>query len=162
MTDSVHFALSGQAIDPSVLQVAVRDPHCGGFASFEGWVRDHQDGRRVAFLEYEAYPALCAKEGTRILREAVERFGIRRASAVHRTGRLEIGEVAVWIGVSSAHRREALRACEWIIDEIKASLPVWKKETFADGAHEWVRCERCAQGHAHHEHARDGAHHHAP
>lgn len=149
VTESVHFALSNQDMDTASLQRLVRDPHCGGFASFEGWVRDHQDGKQVLRLEYEAYPALCAKQGVRILTQAVEKFGIHKAAAVHRTGPLEIGGVAVWIGVSSAHRREALEACEWIIDEIKISLPIWKKEYFADGTHEWVRCDACVLGHDH-------------
>lgn len=160
-TDSVHFALSPIDLDTAALHALLRDPHCGGFASFEGWVRDHQEGRRVLWLEYEAYPGLCSKEGVRILMQAVEKFGVRKVAAVHRTGPLEIGGVAVWIGVSSAHRRECLEACEWIIDEIKISLPVWKKEFFADGTHEWVRCDACAQGH---DHGRDhvhGNHHHA-
>jgi molybdopterin synthase catalytic subunit len=159
-TDSVHFALSTEDLDTAALQGLARDPHCGGFASFEGWVRDHQDGREVLRLEYEAYPALCAKQGVRILAQAVEKFGVRKAAAVHRTGPLGIGGVAVWIGVSSAHRRECLQACEWIIDEIKSSLPIWKKEYFADGTHEWVRCDACARGHDHgHDHAH--AHGHA-
>ena len=152
MTENIHFSLSAVALDPRRLQALVVDPHCGGYASFEGWVRDHQEGREVLRLEYEAYPGLCLKEGPRILAEALEKFGATKAAAVHRTGVLAIGDVAVWIGVSSPHRREALEACAWIIDEIKASLPVWKKEFFADGTSEWVRCDRCAQGHDHRLH----------
>lgn len=149
MSGFAVFDLASAPLDAKALQALVTDPQCGGFASFEGWVRDHQEGRQVLHLEYEAYPALCRREGPRILREAIERFGVVKAAAVHRTGRLAIGDVAVWIGVSSAHRREALDACAWIIDQIKISLPVWKKETFADGSSEWVRCDRCAQGHEH-------------
>jgi len=152
--DAIHFALSAEPLATASLTDLVRDPHCGGFASFEGWVRDHQEGRQVLRLEYEAYPGLCMKEGPRILEEALRRFGVDRAAAVHRTGALAIGDVAVWIGVASAHRREALEACAWIIDEIKLSLPIWKKEFFADGTSEWVRCDRCAEGHDHgHGHA---------
>ncbi|MEN9306738.1 MAG: hypothetical protein RL173_670 [Fibrobacterota bacterium] len=157
MTDSVNFSLSTDDLDTAALQALLRDPYCGGFASFEGWVRDHHEGKPVLRLAYDAYPALCVKEGTRILMQAVEKFGVHKAAAVHRVGPLEIGGVAVWIGVSSAHRREALAACEWIIDEIKISLPVWKKEFFADGTHEWVRCDACAQGH---DHGDTHAHHH--
>ncbi len=152
MTENVAFSLSDEGLDSRTLQGLVRDPHCGGYASFEGWVRDHHEGREVTRLEYEAYPAMCQKEGRRILKSALERFGVDKAAAVHRTGSLAIGDVAIWIGVSSAHRREALEACAWIIDEIKSTLPVWKKEFFKDGTSEWVRCDRCAQGHGHHAH----------
>lgn len=149
MEPSVEFRLRGSPLDPASLVGSVRHPGCGGYASFEGWVRDDQAGRAVDHLVYEAYPALALREGRRILSEAADRFGVRRAAAVHRTGRLEIGEVAVWIGVSSPHRREALEACSWIIDEIKRSLPVWKKEFFRDGTAEWTRCIRCAEAGPH-------------
>lgn len=152
MPESVKFELSTDDLVPADLQKFVFDRRAGGFASFEGWVRDHHEGRSVLRLEYDAYAALCAKEGERILGEAVAKFGLRKAAAAHRIGPLEIGGIAVWIGVSSDHRREALDACSWIIDSIKTTLPVWKKEFFADGTAEWVRCDRCAQGHSGHSH----------
>lgn len=158
MTESVHFGLSRDGIDAGSLKGKVFDRRAGGYATFEGWVRDHHEGKTVLRLEYDAYPALCLKEGERILAEAVERFGLRKAAAVHHVGPLEIGGIAVWIGVSADHRREALDACSWIIDSIKTTLPVWKKEFFADGTAEWVRCDRCAEGHAHRHGA--GAHPH--
>lgn len=137
-------------------------PSAGGFATFEGWVRDHHDGRGVHHLEYQAYPALCRKEGERILGEAMERFGLRGATAVHRTGPVPIGGVAVWVGTCADHRREALDACSWIIDAIKDTLPVWKKEYFADGTAEWVRCDRCAKDHVHAHRDGHGHPHGAP
>lgn len=159
------FRLSTVDLDPSALTDLVRDPSSGGFVSFEGWVRDHHEGRAVSSLSYEAYPALAVKEGERILAEALERFPVRRAACVHRVGDLGIGGLAVWVGVSSDHRHEAFEACEWIIDQVKHRVPVWKKEFFADGSVEWVRCDRCAQGggdaHEHHDHGgqRGGRHH---
>ena len=133
------------------------DPACGGYASFEGWVRNHNEGRRVLRLEYEAYEALALKEGERIVAEALERFGVRRIACVHRVGELAIGELAVWVGVSAAHRDEAFAACRYVIDEVKQRLPIWKKEHYPEGDSGWVNCERCAQPSAH-AHAHDHAH----
>jgi molybdopterin synthase catalytic subunit len=138
------FRFSDQVIDPAALGVALRDPAAGGFSSFEGWVRDHNEGQRVLRLEYEAYVELAVKEGTRIVADAAQRFGVYRARCVHRIGRLEIGETAVWVGVSSAHRAEAFAACRYIIDEVKHRVPIWKKEYYANGDSGWVNCERCA------------------
>ncbi len=107
-------------------------------------MRDHNEGRTVQRLEYEAFEALAIKEGERIVAEAVARFGVTRAACVHRVGALGIGELAVWVGVSAAHRGEAFAACRYIIDEVKHRVPIWKKEHYADGDSGWVNCERCA------------------
>lgn len=139
------FALSTEDLDPRSLTESVRDPSSGGFVSFEGWVRDHHGGRAVVGLSYEAYPVLALKEGERILQEAIGLFPIRRASCMHRTGHLGVGGLAVWVGVSSDHRHEAFRACEWIIEQVKLRVPIWKHEHFQDGTSEWVRCHRCAE-----------------
>lgn len=142
------------------------DPRCGGFAAFEGWVRDHNEGQSVSRLEYEAFELLAVKEGERILAEARERFGVELAACVHRTGSLGIGDLAVWVGVSAPHRDEAFRACRYIIDEVKHRVPIWKKEHYVDGDSGWVNCERCAAPPAHvdssaHAHAHDHEHHHS-
>ncbi|HXZ58965.1 MAG TPA: molybdenum cofactor biosynthesis protein MoaE [Steroidobacteraceae bacterium] len=131
-------------IDVSALRGALADPACGGYAAFEGWVRDHNEGQRVRHLEYEAYEPLAVREAERIVEEAVARFGIAHAACAHRVGDLRIGELAVWVGVSATHRDEAFRACRYIIDEIKHRLPIWKKEHYANGDSGWVNCERCA------------------
>ena len=120
----------------------------GGFCVFEGWVRDVNDGRSVERLEYEAYDVLARKEGEKVLAEAQQKFPHLQACCVHRTGLLELGECAVWVGVSARHRDEAFKACRFIIDEIKVRLPIWKKEHYTDGNSGWVNCERCAS-HAH-------------
>ena len=138
------FRFSSVPIDAGRERDALADPCCGGYASFEGWVRDHNDGRRVLRLDYEAYEALALREGERIVREALQRFGVNNAACVHRTGELALGEMAVWVGVAAAHRAEAFAACRWIIDEIKHRLPIWKKEHYVDGDSGWVNCERCA------------------
>ena len=139
-----HFEFSDRPLDVAVLRHALEDPSCGGFASFEGWVRDHNEGRAVARLEYEAYAELAVREGERILAEAIERFGVRRVRCVHRLGALALGELAVWIGVSSPHRGEAFAACRYIIDEVKHRVPIWKKEHYVTGDSGWVNCERCS------------------
>jgi molybdopterin synthase catalytic subunit len=141
---SVPFQLLRDPIDPGALRAALADPACGGFATFEGWVRDHNEGRRVRHLEYEAYDELAVREAQRIIAEAAARFGIAHAACAHRLGELAVGELAVWVGVSAAHRHEAFLACRYIIDEIKHRLPIWKKEHYVDGDSGWVNCERCA------------------
>ncbi len=132
--------------DPQECRGQLADPGAGAYASFEGWVRDHNEGHKVHRLEYEAYEALGIKEGEKIVLEAGSRFGIAAARCVHSLGLLEIGDLAVWVGVSSAHRDEAFAACRYIIDEVKHRVPVWKKEHYADGDSGWVNCERCEKG----------------
>ena len=144
-----EFRFTTTAIEIPALRAALADPACGGFASFEGWVRDHNDGLRVQRLEYEAYEALAVREGERIITEAIRRFGATRAACVHRLGALGIGDVAVWVGASSPHRDEAFLACRYIIDEVKHRLPIWKKEHYVSGDSGWVNCERCASTPAH-------------
>ena len=150
-----EFRLTTAPIEIPALRSALADPTCGGFASFEGWVRDHNEGAQVLRLEYEAYEALAVREGGRIIAEAVRRFGVTRAACVHRLGSLAIGDVAVWVGASSPHRDEAFLACRYVIDEVKHRLPIWKKEHYLSGDSGWVNCERCATAAAH-----GGAHHH--
>lgn len=157
------FGFSHVALDPAVLARSLADPGAGGFASFEGWVRDHHEGRRVTGLDYEAFEELAVAEGERIVAAAVQRHGVLAARCVHRVGRLGIGELAVWVGAAGAHRAEAFAACREIIDEIKHRLPIWKKEHYVEGDSGWVNCERCAEaGHGHdpahaHAHARTDA-----
>jgi molybdopterin synthase catalytic subunit len=151
------FEFSRAPLDGARLRAALADPACGGFAVFEGWVRNENEGQRVRHLEYEAFEALALREGERILGEARERFGVTRAACAHRLGDLAIGEVAVWVGVSAAHRDEAFRACRYIIDEVKRRVPIWKKEHYESGDSGWVNCERCAAPGEVHEHTHHGA-----
>jgi molybdopterin synthase subunit MoaE len=145
------FSFSHSALDIQSYRARLEDPAAGGYAAFEGWVRNHNEGMTVTRLEYEAFEALAIKEGERIVKEAIERFGVINAACVHRLGSLAIGEIAVWVGVSSRHRAEAFAACRYIIDEVKHRVPIWKKEHYVNGDSGWVNCERCAE-HAH-EHA---------
>jgi sulfur-carrier protein adenylyltransferase/sulfurtransferase len=161
------FRFSHAALDTAALQREMHDPACGGFVAFEGWVRNHNEGQEVTRLEYEAFVELAEKEGARIVEEARVKFGVARAACVHRVGALGLTDVAVWVGVSAAHRDEAFRACRFIIDEVKHRVPIWKKEHYVNGDSGWVNCERCAavpaHGHAHeHEHPHAHAHSHPP
>jgi sulfur-carrier protein adenylyltransferase/sulfurtransferase len=135
------FGISRAPIDATSLAAALARPDSGGFASFEGRVRNHHDGRTVTALDYEAFESLAVAEGERIVAEALSRHGALEARCVHRVGRLAVGEVAVWVGVSAPHRAEAFAACRAIIDAVKHRLPIWKKEHYADGDSVWVICE---------------------
>lgn len=139
------FEMTDKPIDTQALRAFMAEPAAGGFCVFEGWVRNENEDRPVERLEYEAYIPLCVSEGNTVLDEARQRFGILGASCSHRTGLLEIGDCAVWVGVAAAHRDEAFKACRFIIDEIKLRLPIWKKEHYVDGPSEWVNCERCGR-----------------
>jgi molybdopterin synthase catalytic subunit len=137
-------AISNQDIDVDALRKDLENPGSGGVCIFEGWVRNNNDGRDVLQLEYEVYEPLAVSEGEKVIAEALQQFPFLEAACVHRSGVLAIGECAVWVGVSAAHRDEAFKACRYIIDEIKTRLPIWKKEHYVDGDSGWVNCERCA------------------
>lgn len=140
------FCLSSVAIEASAETRQLDDAGAGACVTFEGWVRNHNDGREVVRLEYQAYAALAAEEGEAILAAAMTRFNLRRARAVHRTGRLAVGDMAVWVGVSADHRDAAFQACRWIIDEIKVRVPIWKNEHYADGESGWLHPDGTAGG----------------
>ncbi|RYD17459.1 MAG: molybdenum cofactor biosynthesis protein MoaE, partial [Verrucomicrobiaceae bacterium] len=135
---SVSFSLVSEPIDTASLAAGLRDPAAGAVVTFDGRVRNHNAGQPVGHLEYQAYPALAVSTGQRILEEEAARHGILAAQAVHRTGPLAIGEAAVWVGVASAHRGPAFDAARAIMERLKYELPIWKKETYADGTTEWV------------------------
>ncbi|MGA9356061.1 MAG: molybdenum cofactor biosynthesis protein MoaE [Terriglobales bacterium] len=113
---------------------AMKRPEDGAAVVFEGIVRDHTRGRRTLYLEYEAYEAMAQKQLESLAKQASERFAVRAVSIIHRLGRLEIGETSVLIVVASAHRGAAFEACRWVIDTLKKTVPIWKKEYFEDGA----------------------------
>lgn len=133
----MRFLISQSTIDAAAWRAELDDPRCGAFAAFEGWVRDHHDDRAVEGLYYDCYPVLAESEGEAILSEALARFEIIDARCIHRMGDCVIGEMAVWVGVTAAHRDAAFAACRWIIDEVKTRVPIWKRERYADGAAHW-------------------------
>jgi molybdopterin synthase catalytic subunit len=132
------FVLNDRPIDVAALARELADIRAGACVTFEGWVRDHNSGREVRALDYQAYTPLAQSEGEKILDEARQRFAIVAARCVHRVGALAIGDVAVWAGVSGAHRDAAFAACRYIIDEVKQRVPIWKNEHYADGESGWL------------------------
>lgn len=154
---SARFAVSGEPLDPARVIALVSHAGAGAIDLFIGAVRDHNDGRAVSKLEYEAYEGMAVREMQRI-GEAIEReIPGARVAVVHRVGALAVGELAVVCAASAPHRGEAFRACRRLIDEVKASVPVWKREHGPDGPY-WVGWEdaRCAHPHDHaHEHPHD-------
>ncbi len=134
------FTISSSPIDTPALLNELRHDRAGACVTFEGWVRDLNEGRPVTALDYEAYVPLAEKEGNRIVSEAIEKFGVLGVVGVHRTGSLAVGDLAVWIGVVAQHRSAAFDACRYVIDESKGRLPIWKRERYLDGSSEWINC----------------------
>ena len=129
--------LTDAPIDPAPLMETVRSPKAGAIATFDGRVRDTSDGRRVTHLVYEAYQSMALLELDKLARSARDQWALEGVSIVHRIGRLEIEETSVFIAVSAAHRADAFAACRYLIDSIKQTVPIWKKEYFEDGS-VWV------------------------
>ena len=132
------FALLDEAIDNQRLKDFLQDEQCGALATFEGWVRNHNNDSQVTSLTYYGYEKLAINQGKRIIEEAKHLFDIKNAVAIHRIGALQIGDMAVWVGVSSKHRYPAFDACKWILDTIKADIPVWKQEFYQDESSKWL------------------------
>jgi molybdopterin synthase catalytic subunit len=129
----VATALMRGPIHAEKLVAAAKRGEDGAVVVFDGIVRNNTRGRRTLYLDYEAYEEMAAKQMKELALEAVSRFGVRGVTMVHRLGRLEVGETSVLIVVASAHRGAAFEACRWLIDTLKKTVPIWKKETFADG-----------------------------
>ena len=108
-------------------------PECGATVTLDGYVRQFTKGRESLYLEYEGYVPMALKEMEKLIAQAHEQFEIASIGIVHRLGKLEIGETSVVISVGSPHRRAAFAACEWLIKELKRTVPIWKKEVYADG-----------------------------
>lgn len=126
------FELSEQPLDGAKLRATLPVPAAGACVVFEGWVRNENEGRPVTGLFYEAEPRLCAREMEKIAGEATAKFGLLGVRVAHRVGKLVIGDMAVWVGVTAGHRDAAFQGCRYVIDELKARLPIWKKEFYAD------------------------------
>lgn len=133
----IDFSLTNLPIDTATLRARIESRSSGAVVIFEGVVRDHHAGRAVASLDYEGYAPMATPVGQALLAEAAQRFELSAALGVHRLGHLEISDIAVVIIVASSHRGAAFSACAWIMDELKARVPVWKHEHFTDGTSEW-------------------------
>jgi molybdopterin converting factor subunit 1 len=136
---ATYAALSADPIDPLKVTALVAEPGTGGIVTFAGVVRDNNLGRQVRYLEYEAYPEMAEAKMRQVVAEARERWPeIRGVAVIHRTGHLEIGEMAVLVAVGSPHRDDgAFEAARYVIDRTKEIVPIWKKEVWTDGA-EWL------------------------
>jgi molybdopterin synthase catalytic subunit len=131
---SGHAAIVREAIKTASVVQGLKRPEDGAVAVFEGIVRNQTRGRRTLFLNYEAYEEMALKQIEELARRALAEFKVRDVAIVHRLGRLEIGETSVLVAVASAHRAAAFDACRWLIDTLKRTVPIWKKEHFEDGA----------------------------
>jgi molybdopterin synthase catalytic subunit len=140
------FELTENAIDITHVARRVLPPDCGATVTLDGYARqytkDKETGeiRETLYLEYEAYDAIALKEMEKLVERVKGEFEISNVGIVHRTGKLEIGETSVVISVAAPHRKAAFAACEWLIRELKRTVPIWKKEVYADGEH-WVEGE---------------------
>lgn len=129
--------VTDQVLNTQEAIAAVESPAAGAVNVFLGVVRDNSLGRRVGFLEYEAYPSMAEKVMREIAEEAKARFGLIDCAVLHRTGKLAIGETSLLITVSCGHRAESFEGGHWLVNEIKKRVPVWKKEVWEDGE-EWI------------------------
>jgi len=132
--DNETIALTREPIEAEPLVTAAKRGEDGAVVVFDGIVRNNTRGRKTLHLDYQAYEEMAEKRMRELAEEARTRFGVRQVTMLHRLGRLQVGETSVLIVVASAHRAQAFDACRWLIDTLKKTVPIWKKETFADGA----------------------------
>lgn len=128
------FVVTREALNPAALVDAVRRDECGAVVLFYGVVRNHNEGRRVQYLEYDAYEGMAEKKLREVADEIKRRFPIDEIAIAHRIGRLEVGETSLLVAVSSAHRADAFEAAHYCVDRIKQVVPIWKKEVWEDGS----------------------------
>ena len=133
------FKITDTVITAEDVIQAVEADDAGAIVPFLGTVRNNTDGRKVSYLEYEAYAPMAEKKMAEIAQEIREKWGLDRVAMIHRVGRLEIGEVSVAIAVASTHRKEAFEACKYAMDRLKQIVPIWKREVWEDGEQEWVK-----------------------
>jgi len=137
------FIMTQEKIMPQELYKLFDNPKAGAFITFEGRVRNHNDGKSVSSLEYQSYSAMALKEGSKIIAQAKEKFGLIDAYCVHAEGHLQVGDLAIWIVTLAKHRKEAYLASEYIIDTVKQTVPIWKREHYLNETPNWVACHRC-------------------
>ena len=133
MPDTDFTELTTEPIDITSVARRVVPPECGATVTLDGYVRQFTKGRETLHLVYEAYEPMAVKEMQKLVERAKAEFEIANVGIVHRLGKLEIGETSVVISVAAPHRRAAFAACEWLIKELKRTVPIWKKEVYSDG-----------------------------
>ena len=140
MSSQDFFELTTDPVDITSVARRVVPPECGATVTLDGYVRKFTKGRETLYLFYEAYEPMALTEMQKLIEQAKQKFEISNVGIVHRLGRLEIGDTSVVISVAAPHRKAAFAACEWLIRELKRTVPIWKKEIYADGE-EWVEGE---------------------
>ncbi len=144
----------------------LENPTVGGVVYFQGVVRNHNDGKDVTSLEYDAYKPMANTLGKQIVSDAKKKFDIEDAYCIHRIGHLGINDTAVWVVVTAHHRREAYEASQYIIDTVKGEVPIWKREHYVNEEPNWVACHHCKEhhedrhGHQEHKHEHEHEHEH--
>ena len=136
-TPSYSILLSDKNLSVNDCIAFIKDPSCGAESLFIGTVRNHSLGKEISSLEFSAYDSMAIKEMEKIAKSSLKKFKIAKIAIHHRTGLLHIEDIPVIIAVSSAHRADAFQACQYAIDTLKQTVPIWKKETSTDGTH-WV------------------------
>jgi len=131
---SEHARLVSEPIKTAITLGSIKRPEDGAVAIFDGIVRNNSRGRRTLYLDYRAYERMALRQMERLAKQALANYAVRDVRLVHRLGRLQVGETSVYIAVASAHRAAAFDACRWLIDTLKKTVPIWKKEYFEDGA----------------------------
>lgn len=142
-SNCINIDLVAAPIDIRRLEEGLYQSESGGLVTFNGTVRNHHKGKKVEYLFYEAYESMVLEVIESIAKSVVTEYPVNRVSIVHRFGKVDVLESAVWIGVSSDHRAEAFAACRALIDRIKNEAPIWKHEFYSNGQSAWVGCEGC-------------------
>jgi molybdopterin synthase catalytic subunit len=138
MMKPILFELTENPIEPNALRLRLCKESAGAFVSFEGWVRNHHQGKSVSSLTYSAHRSLALAEGQKSVEEILLAYPGIEGAAVHRLGTLALGDIAVWVGVCSAHRDQAFAACRDLIDAIKLRVPIWKHEHYQESSSAWL------------------------
>ena len=129
--------LTNNPLDIGAIARRCVPPECGATVTLDGYVRQFTRGRETLYLEYEAYEPMALTEMAKLIEQAKKEFEVSNVGIVHRLGKLDIGETSVVVSVAAPHRKAAFAACEWLIRELKRTVPIWKKEVYADGE-EWI------------------------
>lgn len=141
-----HIALTREALDPEAIAALVKTPKNGAVVTFLGVTRDNNEGRNVFYLEYESYEEMALKELHNVVEEAKRKWHDLDVAVVHRLGRVNIGEVSLVTSVGAPHRKDAFAACAYLLDRIKETVPIWKREVFTSGE-VWIGSEEHAKSH---------------
>ena len=152
------FEITETSINKHRVDKLYSNPRIGGLVTFEGLVRNHNEGFNVSSLEYQAYEAMAVTEGNKVIAEAKELFDAVDIYCIHRTGHLQIGDCAVYVIASGEHRKECFDACMYVIDTVKTRVPIWKKEHYVDRPAVWVECHSCQEAARDHNHSKDCGH----